>query len=710
MLQPDVSTKTFAQFNGAVLRLDPYTVDSTHGFYSQNVSYVRGEVGTRFGHSTVFTQTDGAITTLYNWYFTFLGSQAGIVIYYAPAIGIKGWQQGGGGFTTTLMAVTGAAGAVPVATGLRLYSSFYDATGRLASASARVYGHNIGDDLLFAAPLTSAVAVSETSTGVVTAGTRRIAFLPTTRNGFTTKLSPVDSGTVFAPGTFTSTGGKNLHLSISGALPSYMVGGTIQAVMTTTANLNRYFTVPGATTIAGNPTTLDFSISDNDLAATGTDVTSQMNLFTNLVGNVVQVNPSAIFTYSSRMCYIAIDLAGFPVIYISEPNNFQYITADQHAVYLEGLAQAVVGFSLRGVCYIGTQFSFFSTEDNGGVPATWTPPQKVDGSIGILSPTCITVNPSLGYAAIASDRGLYIFQGGIFPALPISYYQASDWGRINWAVPTTVKVVDDQLNKRFIVLAPLSNSVASVSGTGPYTVTTTINPHLYQTGLMAKISGVTGTTTITVTGPGTFTIPGGAGTPTVGGSILPQTASHELTWDYTEGDTPESVKYSLNSFTSYNAGAVAVIQNISSYLNEVWYAPFSNGVVARQNDGTEANPYRDVATDGTPAAINSFPGYQTSLIPGSEDPTQTIHDAHGAHFRVRGNGNLKIQAIGLDGVRTVTPVASPIALQTNPGQEILAKWFLRSEQSSIQLGTNALDAFFILSLARCYYTNAFAQR
>lgn len=638
MLFPGVLTKIFDTFNGAVLRLESYSVPPTNGLLSRNVGYSHGLVKTRYGHSAVVTQADGQITSLVNWYFVAVGAPQSVALYYAPGVGVKGWQQIGG-FTGTFIPVTGAAGSTMVPAGQRLYASFYDQTGRRNTSGPYVYGWNIGADVLFAAPLSNAISAAETAPGVCTAGTRRIGYLTTTRNGYTGNLSPV-SGGVFTPIDFTSTGGMNITTSITGALPSYMVGGTIQIVATTTTNLNQYYTVPGATNIATNPTNITWSISDDDLAATGTDVTAQMSLLTGLT----QV--STLWTFSSRMCYAAFDSFGFPVVYISNPDDYQYITADQNAISLEGQQQVVAGCSLRGVNYLVTQFEFYSCEDNGDVPVTWTKPQKVDGSIGVLSPTCISANPSLGYAYVASERGLYLFAGGIFPALPVSYLQQSDWNRINWTRPTRVQVVDDQLNKRVIVIAPLDGAT---------------NP------------------------------------------------SHRLIWDYTEGDTSESVKYSIDDTPTYAMGAVSVIQNLTTYLQEVWYAPNANGALIRQNDGSETSAYRDIATDGTTAAaINA--SYKTSLTPGADEMESTLHDCHGAHFRVRGVGSFTILAASVDGTVTTTPAASPLTLSLTPNKEYLVKWFLRSEQQSITFGTNTVDQYFILSLIRAYWTPSFGQR
>lgn len=640
-----------------------------------------------------------------NWFFVFGSTPVSVVAYYAPTVGVRILNQIGLTLLT-IMPVTGAAGASMVPDGQRLYAAFFDATGRVGTASGQIYGWNIGTDPLFAAPISNTPTISETGTGLITAGLHNIGYLMQTRNGYTGQPCPVGAGG-FTPVPFTSTGNHNLRVSIPGPFPSYVTGlGTLQVVMTTAANPNRYYAVPGAVAFAiGSPVNITISITDDDLAATGQDVTSYMNVLQSSLGGTPPFLPSAIFTYSSRMAYVTIDQDGFPVVYFSDPSNYQFVTADQHAIYLEGRQQVVQGCSLRGVCYLGLTSGFYATEDNGDVPVTWTPPQRVDGSIGILAPNCLYANPSLGYALVAGQRGFYLFQGGIFPPLPLSYYQNGDWSRINWTIATQVQIADDELNKRFIVAAPLTNTVASVTGSGPYTITTNVSPHLYQTGIACKIAGVSGTPTITVTGPGTFTIPGGSGAPTVGGLIAPQTMTHQMTWDYTEGDNAETVKYSIQSFTSYRAAAMAIIRNETTLLNEVWYAPAASAALIRQNDGTEAHPYRDIDMSGNPAAINAQ--YQTALVPEPLEMGMTNHFFHGSHLAVRGNGSLSISAQDTNNQTVQVPLASPVPLQSAPENELLVQWFLAAQRQSITFSNSNLDEYWVLSLIRVYYSDSY---
>jgi hypothetical protein len=708
-----------SRFDGAITRLEPYSVPLNKALYAQNVAYLQGQCATRYGHTPIYTTTDGAITSMVNWFFALLGASVSVIAYYAPSVGLRTLNQLGP-TVQTIMAVTGAAGAIAVPSAERLYVAFYDASGRFGFAGGQVYGWNIGSDPLFADPIANSIACSEPGAGVCTAGTRRIGYITTTRNGFTGNLQPV-SGGVFTPFSFTSTGNKNIQVVISGAIPSYLSGGSIQIVATTTANLNRYFTVPGAVSnIPANPTTITFSISDNDLAQTGEDVTTQINFLTNSSG----FKPCGIWGYSNRLCYAGISQDGFPALYISDPNNYQAVTVDQNLVQIEGQQQPVMGFSLRGVNYIGCTTGFYSNEDSGDVPVNWFPPQRVDGSIGIVSATCIYANPSAGYALIAAERGFYLFQGAAFPALPLSYYQDGDWSRINWSAATAVQIAEDVQKKEFIVSAPLNTYITAVSGGGPYVVTVSTiipnigagqnQPHLYQTGLSVTLTGVTGAKAITVTGDNTFTITGGSGAPTVGGTVSPQSANAQMIWNYSDGDTADTVKYSIQGMASYLGGSVAVVKTLSTLLNEVYYAPNANGPIIKKNYGNEATPYRDSDMSGAAVAINC--PYETALVPPPLQqptiymPVMTVHDYHGAHMSVRGVGNLILLPKGLNGKVTTVPARSPMPLQAQPPNEELVRWFLRSERQSLRISTNAVDSFFVLSLIRFYFSDAFPIR
>ena len=579
------------------------------------------------------------------------------------------------------------------------------------------------------APLQTSVgslsANTTASTGVVTAGAHRMGFLLTTRNGYTGALSPVDSAGVFLPYTFTAPDGVhswNVTVTFSGGLPAAYVGGTVQLVMSSVANPARYFLVPGATAAAGPGTVgINVNISDGDLV-TGTDVTLNQNLLTANQAGTPPFLPSAIFVYSNRMGYVTRDSSGFPVVYISEINAYQVLNAGLNGVYIEGRQIPVQGVSIDAICYIATLSGLYACSDNGSSPVTWSQPRRVDGSVGILAPSCILA--SNGRLLIASEKGLFSYSSGAFPTIPLSYWQTPDWNRINWGVPTQVQVVDDALDRVIRVTAPLNVLVTAASNTNPITVTTGVlvngavvpQPHLLQTGMSVTIGGVLGNTAanttaaITVTGPNTFTIAvAGNGAYTSGGTVTPSQPNVEMTWNYSTGEGP-GMPYALNAFGVYRAGATAVVRNIGNGYDEVWYAPGASnpGGIARRTIPSDALIHRDVNMSGAAAGISSL--YETGIAPAARDVTATLHDYDGAHFRVTGSGGLAITAYGLDHVRSVVPSASPITLSTTSGIEVLVKWGLRSEQQSIQLSMSAVDAFYVVALIRAYYKNSLPVR
>lgn len=652
MFLPDALTAELQQFRGANLLQDAYSVPPENGFFNKNVAYVLGQVGTRLGHSAVVNMTDGAIKSMFNWLFVAVGTPVSVIAYYAPSVGLRTLNLSG--YTVqTIDATKNAAGASMSQDNERLYAAYYDSNG-LGAAGGIVYGWNSGgspvSDPLFASPVNYTPSISAPATGVITAGTHRFGYLITTRNGYIPVACP-NNGT-FNYATFTSADSVhdiNVIITPSGTWPEYVA--SVQIMMTTAANLNQWYLVPGASqNVAGGsstPANITFSISDADLAATGTDGTPYLNVLSSQSGTP-PFFPSCIFQYSSRMMYIGIDAAGFPSIWASEPGNFQYITADQNVIYLDGREVPVTGTSLRGVCYVFTKHRTFSMEDNGDVPVSWVPPQVVDNSIGTLSVKGIFTNVKQGFIWVADVNGLYCFQGGMYPPLPVSYYQTPDWQRINWAAAQTVEVLDNQEKKIVMVKAPLD----------------------------------------------------GATTP-----------NYVLCWDYTEGNTPETIKYcgaEQLADGNYNIGCFGVIQNNTTNIQEVWYAPGANGYLIRENNGSEANPYRDVTTNGTPSAYTST--YETSLIPGMTGQRGSTQMFQGMNIRITGSGPVNFTVYSLDHKNSLVPARSPLTLSASPGQQYTLRWMLYSEHESIQISADTLDAYWQLAYIGAAYVAWSPQR
>lgn len=617
---------------------------------AQNVQYVRGQVGTRYGHSVV-TNPGDIITAFVNWLFNVFGSSRNWFLYYAATVGVRIIDLlAGPGAPTTWVIQTSAFGAAFAFSGNRFYVAFYKSTGA-GDSGGFVSSYLGGTQNFFLGPIITACVVTEPGAGgVVTPGSHRFGYLIQSANGFVTRPSPATGGTFtqgFTPTAFTAgnAGQKQLNMSVNAAWPTG--ASQIQAIMTTTANLNRFYAVPGAFVAVpgGSSSTVNvtINISDSDLAATGLDVTAYQDLLTSDTGQNPPFFPYFIFTYSSRMVYVTLDQSGIPVTYFSEPNNFQYITPDQHGVYLPGNLQVTCGTELRGVAYLFGPHWTYAISDNGEVPVLWAKPQLVDGSIGTLSPHGIYDNTAQGFIWVADVGGLYLFRGGQYPQRPVSYYQQPDWNTINWAAATSLVVIDDTVNRRVSVYAP------------------------------------TGSAT---------------------------TATVAFVWDYADGTEPEQVKYSIKTMAGYLIGSAGIIQNPTTKRSEVWISPGSADRVLRENNGSEANPYRDVQNGGSAVAIAAV--HQTSLLPGMEGPHGLLTMHHGNHFRLTGQGNISVAVFALDA--TVALFSIQFALNPTPGLLYPLRYFAEDEHVSITLATSVLDSYFVLSYLAHYWTPGAPQR
>jgi hypothetical protein len=541
---PDTLQVTVSDFQGPwdPAFIEPTDIALPKGMLAKNVSYLPGKVAQRYGYSQVFIDSlaTGGYSSFVNWLFQYLAQPRNFMIGFARGVGVRiADLQNVSGTIGTLIPDTISAGCYAVPSGLRAIIAQYDANGQGTTGGsifgypAAAFGFPASVDPLFTGPVRTTMTVTESGTGACTAGIHRFGFIMTTRNGYTTKWGPIDSNNIYAPASFTSAGGKIINLAVpvpSGGWPNDI--NTIQVLMSTAANPAQYYIVPDAIAgVAGFTINIQINISDGDLAATGGDASPYQFLACIDASGAVPFKPNALVNYSSRMGYLTVDNSGLPVLYFSNPNNYQSLTKDQHGIYLPGNLQIAAAQPIQAVCYIFGPHWTFSVSDNGDVPATWASAQKVDGSIGTLSPWGVYVNASQGFAWVADEGGLFLFQGGAYPFRPISYYQTPDWQRINWNAAIAVKVIDDKNDKVVRVFAPLD----------------------------------------------------GATQPT-----------HILSWDYTLGTNPEQAHYSLDNIQGYQMGAPAIIENPMTRVLETWIAPGSaSQPVIRKNNGKESQPNRD---------------------------------------------------------------------------------------------------------------------
>ncbi len=630
----DFQSVVVEAFKGPWQLLEPSDIPIDHAILAQNVEYLPGLVKSRTGYGSAITVGHG-VASCRDWItLGFNGPENWLA--YLDVTGEVRKINLADSTTIDLFAAAGSpVGAAFVPAGPRLYIATFDING-LGTDEGHVSSNfsaftGLYTEVLFAPPIQAVPAVADLGVaGNVTAGLHRVGYLITTYNGFTTSPSPIDSNGNFAYATWTAAGAQQAIFTLTATFPSYAQG--IQVIMTTTTELDTWFIVPGTqVAVPGGSTFTVSTLIDISDDDLAATATSAANFFNLLTEiNGGPIKPSYILEYNNRMVYVARDKVGVPSVYVSDEDAYQSLTPDQHVIYIPGSRLVTSAFTLYRTLYMLGPHWTYGSQDNGDVPVQWAPPALVDGSIGTLSPLGVAVNASRGFAWIADTDGLYLFSGGAYASRPVSYYQRADWQRINWAKAGVVQVVDNKETKKVHVIAPLDSAV---------------NP------------------------------------------------SHILTWDYTQGTTPETVNYSLDNIQSFSLGAIAVVQNDTNKRLETWVASRDSGTPAlRQRLTTESTPYSDNGH-----AIQAV--YQTSLLP---DTTAAVLQHHGDQFRLQGSGNTLVSASTLDGGRVFSLTA--VLEATSP-----AKWFMRryhalSEGMTLTFSTSGDGDWFQLSGLNHFYS------
>jgi hypothetical protein len=641
----DYHKREILDFGGAVNLLEPTDVALPNALTAHNVEFVSGKFKKRFGFAPAININEAA-TSLFDWIF----ANGNYIVWFLPGTGVRRSLISSPSSATIMSTSSGNAASFAPA-GARLYAAFFNSSGR-GAAQGQVYSHNTGADTLFAPPITyTPGAPTQPASGSITAGNHRLGYIIETRNGFLTRPSPSDANLKFQPVTFTATGSKNASWNLNTTWPTY--AAKVHVIMTTVANPNRFYFVPGAfaSVPGGSPFSVNIGIdvSDDDLVQSQTSKEinkNQLNLLTQSISGTGPFNPSVVLEYGDRMCYLtqATDALGnnYSVVYVSEPSDYQQITADQHVLEAPGRKELMSMFALRNTLYLLGPHGTYATSDSGDVPVFWGV-VTVDGSKGTQAPRGAIASPKGDYGWVADEGGLYHFNG-TYPDLPISYYQTTDWRRINWAAAWCLQVKDHPSKQQVAVLAPLD----------------------------------------------------GASTP-----------SHLMVWDYTNGVSPIAAKYSIWNIASYSLGAIEVVQNDLASMPtgvakrlELWVSPSNAAPLLRQMWAEDTNPYRDNGQ-----AITAL--YETALFPGKGAAGQIFHH-WAAHLRVRGSGSLAPIVYTLDAATNKT--LRTITLLSSPGKEELVYPDLNREGVYYRFSNSALDEWFEVSAIRHYYEPWVDQR
>lgn len=542
----DAESITVTDFPGADLLRDVEDVPRhpPGASVAKNVEFPSlGEVSTRRGFAQMFNPSL-QIERFFNW---ITGSFNRLLMFSrngasAPKVRYRQLDTAAEADIITGLNVN-TTNAVFAQFGSRAFMAFLDANGAGVDNAKVWNGLFTGvaevDDL-FQAPLVDTsnytVGFSEPLTGVVTAGVHKLGVVWHTRNGYVTKADAFNTN-------FTATGGMSLRVTLTpvGTWPQWVRFAEI--IMTTVQNKELYMFVPNSKEAVSQgtstPVTIDIDIDDTTLAGLGSasEATEYFNLLSSTAAGA-PIKAKYLVEYSNRMVYIA-DLPdaisvspAVSHIFVSDPGQPQWITGDQHVVFLPGYRQAVCAFVLSNTVYILGPGWTFAFTDNLEKPVLWAKAITVDLQKGTQSPHGAAVNTSGSMAWVAHTDGLYAFRG-YYSTLPASFLQSPDWDRINWAAAAgSVQVQDDSDNETVHVLAPLD----------------------------------------------------GATVPT-----------HILTWDYKAGTEWHQVKYSIDNIASVNPGAIGLVFNPTKKLFELALSNSAAGKVYRRKStqAGDASLYND---------------------------------------------------------------------------------------------------------------------
>ncbi len=672
-----------------------------------NCSFVPGSVFTRNGFSNTFS-AGNTVYSMFHWLFgDASASGKSFLVWLEAAYGVRMADLSTASISN-LFTVSGAFGAVFAPNGSRFFSAHYNTSG-VGVDGGKVYGYNVGSDPLFVRPmLTTEVTLSAgapSAGGKCTVGTRNIAFIMTTRNGYVGRPAPVNTSLVLQPTSVTTTAvNKQFLVTVTPATVWPTWSGTIQIIMTTTVDPSTYYFVPLSILAvpAGGalPVTFTVSISDDDLVidAGFTDATQYFFLLTQDASGNAPFNPSALFNAGTRMAYVFRSSNYGQGLFISNPNKPQEINASKNLLYLPGQLEVTTGFYKDKTIYMVGPNWTYAVGDTGDVPSTWVAADCVDSSIGTTCPEGVSFDMARGIGWVGHVTGLYRFSGGRYDQMPVSYMNTQVWKRINWpGAISCLRIVDNAVLKTVFVAAPLTAfGTCNTNGTAVTWVSGDEFSPSWRSATTIIISGVSYTMAAGATKTA-LTLNSSAGVQSGAAfSVFPSYNTDLLAWNYTKGDSFTTIKFSRWYLIGVAPNAIAMVQNWDTKRQELWLgqATAATAPFYRHKNELNANVHRDGSV-----GIDSV--YRTGLFGNNGDGGTKQH--HGADFRVRGAGSLGVTAATLDGAQTANLTA--ITLSTEPGRETFRGMNLISERSYYTVSNDAIvDAYFSLSLLRHYFS------
>lgn len=306
--------------------------------------------------------------------------------------------------------------------------------------------------------------------GDVTPGDHVLAIVLQDVTGFVTRPSPIGAilPTPAYPTVTVSTTGQKITVVVTPASTWANWWRTAFLVMTTASNKARLLYVPinSQSIPYGTSTAITFdAVTVPDvILAEQLDIGDLESVATNTIGGSPAFDPYFVFPCGSRMGYFFYQgQIAEPQTYniaISEPGDPQHITPDRHVFQLPQQRQPNSAVYVQGTLYVfGPNWTYAYT-DTGEVPVLWPAPRTVDGKIGTAHPYGASIDSS-GFGFVAHRTGLYVFSGGQYEQIPISYYQTPFWNTIDWS-ELVFNVVIDAERFRVLVFCKMTDGTRKI--------------------------------------------------------------------------------------------------------------------------------------------------------------------------------------------------------------------------------------------------------
>lgn len=438
----------------------------TRASYAANVRINPGALDSRPGTSAVLAAS-AQVTGIHNW----ISPSANLVILNSGGDVIRYEQSTDA--STTLKSL-GAGYYQSVADlDTRLFIAGYSSNG----GGVECFVHDgevdpsVHMDSAFGLPLTGITSATATDggAGLCTAGTHYLGIVFQNRTGFKTYPCPISAVSQFIPVSCTlSASGRTISFALEINTPTDAGGNSaLYVIMTRADNPNKYFWVPDVeTSIPAETTgwthTFSISISDEDLAqADSADDQFDVVAHRSIIGaDKIPFKVPFVTAYGGRMVYGVSDPYNAALkagtIMVSEIDDAQFVTFDRNNLAMpngRAIAYAFTVGTTTDLYLTGDKWTARVT-DNGDYPSTWARPVMISDSLGAPFPNCVCNRTAGNYAWVASEVGLFRFDGAYTP-LPITYLCSDIWKRINWTAAYAIKVEDDVPAAKVYVSLPL---------------------------------------------------------------------------------------------------------------------------------------------------------------------------------------------------------------------------------------------------------------